>query len=93
MKGFAILPLLVVGALVSTSVIAAPQCTDAARDKWLPEATIKQQIVDSGYTIDVFKVSGNCYEIYGKDAKGQKVEIYFDPTDGRIVKQRGGGKS
>ena len=36
-----------------------------------------------------FAVTPEFYEIYGKDARGNKVEIYFDPTDGRIVKRRG----
>jgi hypothetical protein len=31
-----------------------------------------------GYKIKVFKVSGNCYEIYGWNKEGKKVEIYFD---------------
>ena len=50
---------------------------------------MKQKILAAGYTIKEFKVSGTCYEIYGKNARGNKVEIYFDPTDGRIVKRRG----
>jgi hypothetical protein len=51
---------------------------------------MKQKVLDQGYTIKVFQVSGNCYEIYGKDKAGKNVEIYFDPTDGRIVKKKGG---
>jgi hypothetical protein len=51
---------------------------------------MKARILKDGYVIDTFKVSGQCYEIHGKDAKGDQVEIYFDPTDGRIVKQRNG---
>jgi hypothetical protein len=51
---------------------------------------MKQKVLDQGYTIKVFQVTGNCYEIYGKDKAGRNVEIYFDPTDGRIVKKKGG---
>ena len=41
-----------------------------------------------GYDIAEFKVTaGNCYEIYGRNSDGQKVEIYFNPVDGSIVKQ------
>jgi hypothetical protein len=79
-----------VAALASLSATASPKCTTAPRNQWLPEATMKARILKDGYTIREFKVSGQCYEIYGKDAKGNNVEIYFDPTDGRIVKQRGG---
>lgn len=41
---------------------------------------MKQKVLKAGYTIKEFKVSGSCYEIYGKDARGNNVEIYFDPT-------------
>ena len=38
---------------------------------------------------DKFKTTkGNCYEIYGKDKAGQKVEIYYNPVDGSIVKEK-----
>lgn len=77
-------------ALVSVGAIAAPRCTDAPQSQWLPQQQMKDNLLKQGYTIDRFLVSGNCYEIYGKDKAGSKVEIYFDPTDGRIVKQRGG---
>ncbi|HEY9400187.1 MAG TPA: PepSY domain-containing protein [Luteimonas sp.] len=90
MKRLITVSLAAVAALGSLSAIAAPECTTAPRSKWMPEATMKARILKDGYVIDKFKVSGQCYEIYGKDAKGNKVEIYFDPTNGRIVKQRNG---
>jgi hypothetical protein len=31
---------------------------------------------------------GNCYEIYGKNKQGQKVEVYFNPVDGKVVKTK-----
>ena len=38
--------------------------------------------------IKTFKVSkGKCYEIYGMDKNGKKVEIYFNPTDLKKVKE------
>lgn len=74
--------------LLSVAAVAAPQCTTAPRAQWMTEAAMKQKVIDQGYTIKVFKVTGSCYEIYGKDKAGKNVEIYFDPTDGHIVKQR-----
>ena len=90
MKRIVIAPLFLAAAALSASAFAAPQCTSAPRAQWLTEAAMKQKVLDQGYTIKVFQVTGNCYEIYGKDKAGNKVEIYFDPTDGRIVKQKGG---
>ena len=90
MKRTFIAPLFLVAAALSASAIAAPQCTSAPRSQWLTEAAMKQKVVDQGYAIKVFQVTGNCYEIYGKNKAGKNVEIYFDPTDGHIVKQKGG---
>ncbi len=90
MKRIVIAPLFIAGAMLSASAFASPQCTSAPRAQWLTEAAMKQQVLDQGYTIKVFQVTGNCYEIYGKDQAGKKVEIYLDPTDGSIVKKKGG---
>ena len=90
MKRIVIAPLFLAAALLSASAFASPQCTNAPRAQWLTEAVMKQQVLDQGYTIKVFQVTGNCYEIYGKNKAGANVEIYFDPTDGHIVKQKGG---
>ena len=38
----------------------------------------KTKIAAMGYAINVFKVDGNCYEIYGHNKEGKKVEIYYD---------------
>lgn len=89
MKLLATLALAGTAALLSFGALAGPKCTDAPRDKWLPEQQMKDMILRDGYIIDKFKVSGQCYEIYGQDKDGNDVEIYFDPTDGSIVKRRG----
>ena len=88
MKTLATLVLAGTAALVSLGAVAGPKCTDAPRSKWMPEQQMKDRILKDGYKIDKFKVSGQCYEIYGQDSKGNQVEIYFDPTDGSIVKRR-----
>lgn len=76
---------------LSATAFAGPQCTDKPKSEWISENAMKQEIADEGYTIDKFKTTdGNCYEIYGKDKDGKKVEIYFSPIDGSIVKEKRG---
>jgi hypothetical protein len=66
--------------LTATGAMAGPACT-AAESQWMKEADFKTRIEGQGYTIKTFKVSkGKCYEIYGFDKAGKKVEIYFDPV-------------
>ena len=65
---------------------AATQCTTEPREKWISEADMKAKIDAAGYKPQVFKVTkGNCYEIYGRDANGKRVEVYFNPVTGEVV--------
>ncbi|HEX5488803.1 MAG TPA: PepSY domain-containing protein [Rhodanobacteraceae bacterium] len=88
MKTLVTLALTGTAAMFSLSAMAAPVCTKAPQSQWMPQQALKDRLAKQGYTIDRFLVSGTCYEIYGKDKAGKLVEIYFDPTDGHIVKQR-----
>ncbi len=56
------------------------------RKPWMPEAAMQAKVTQMGYKADVFKVSGNCYEIYGTDKEGRDVEVYFNPVTGEVVK-------
>lgn len=76
--------------LLCTAAWSAPECTAEPQAKWMPEKDMKAKITAEGYVIKRFLVSGNCYEIYGKNKQGKNVEIYFNPVTGAIVKQRVG---
>ena len=81
----------VVAALLTTTAalaFASPTCK-VPKEKWIPEATFKKSLEDQGYKIKTFKVTkGNCYEIYGTDKAGKKVEIYFDPSTGAALESK-----
>lgn len=64
------------------------QCTSEPSANWMDQQEFKNNLITQGYKIKEFKVTeGNCYEIYGNDAKGSKVEIYFNPVNGSVVKE------
>ncbi len=65
---------------------AAADCPVYPKEQWASEDTLKQTLAEEGYTIKKFKVDGNCYEIYGKNKEGKKVEFYFDTKTLAIVK-------
>jgi len=87
--------LLISGFLVLTQQAqAGADCPEVPRDQWLSEQAMQQKIVnDYKFSISKFKIDDNCYEIYGYsyDADNpthrRKVEVYFNPVDGSIVKQ------
>jgi hypothetical protein len=73
---------------LSGSALAGPTCTTEAKDKWLSESAMKAKIATLGYTYKVFKVTtGGCYEIYGQDKAGQRIEVYFHPITGALVQE------
>jgi len=66
---------------------AVTECTMEPPSAWQDAEVFQQNLTEQGYRINEFKVTeGNCYEIYGFDPEGTKVEIYFNPVDGSIVK-------
>lgn len=74
--------------LTASAAFAGPTC-NVPKDKWMKEADFKAQIEKQGYQIKTFKVSkGQCYEIYGFDKGGKKVEIYFDPATAAVLEQK-----
>lgn len=78
---------LVLLALSSSFAYAKKNCTDQSRDKWMSEDDFKKRVEADGYKIRKFKQPGTCYEIYGTDKDGKKVEIYFNPVNAEIVKK------
>lgn len=74
--------------LMSLTSVAKVECTSEPKDKWKNADAFKKEL-EATYKIKVFKVTeGNCYEIYGWNKEGKKVEIYFNPISGEKVKER-----
>ncbi len=86
------LVLFVLGVIVSlpTSLpaFAKKSCTEEPKAKWMSEEAFKKKVTESGYTIRKFKQPGTCYEIYGTNKAGKNVEVYFNPVDGTVVKEK-----
>ena len=82
---------LIIAALFATATgaaLAGPTCK-VPTDQWMKEADFKAKIEAQGYQIKTFKVSkGECYEIYGYDKAGKKVEIYYDPATAAVLETK-----
>ena len=74
--------------LVTGNAVAGPTC-NVPKEKWMNESDFKAQLTQQGYQIKTFKVSkGKCYEIYGFDKSGKKVEIYFNPETAAVLESK-----
>lgn len=82
-------PLLVsLSLLAANGVQAAADCPVHPKDSWMSLDALRARLKAEGYQIKILKVDGACYELYGRDADGSKVEIYFDTVTGKPVKSR-----
>jgi hypothetical protein len=72
----------------SSGALAKKNCTDQPKDKWMTEESFRKLIESKGYKISKFKQPGTCYEIYGMNKDGKKVEVYCNPVDGSVVKEQ-----
>jgi hypothetical protein len=68
------------------TAFAAAKCEKHPKQEWMNQDQAKAKLESEGYKIRKFKVDGNCYEIYGHDKEGKKVEIYFDTKTLDVVK-------
>lgn len=76
-------------ALLPLQALASADCPVYPKEEWASEETLKQALQEEGYKIKKFKIDGNCYEIYGRNKEGKKVEIYFDMKTLGIIKAEG----
>jgi len=81
------LPVIVALLMSSGMAYAKKSCTDQPKSQWIKEEDFKKRLEGEGYKIRKFKQPGTCYEIYGTNKDGKKVEIYFNPVDGSVVKE------
>ena len=82
MKSLLLLPII---DAISTAALAEPTC-HAPKDKWMTQTSFKQNMETQGYKIKTLKVTNGCYEIYGHDKAGKRVEMSFDPVTGVLAK-------
>ncbi|WLQ13158.1 PepSY domain-containing protein [Hahella aquimaris] len=87
MKSTSIALLAAALSLSAATAFADPTCTTEPKSAWQDQEVFKQSLLDQGYKIKKFKETDTgCYEIYGWNSQGQKVEIYFNPVNGEAVK-------
>jgi hypothetical protein len=87
LHAIALLPL----ALSVGSAVAGPRCTDEPQSKWLTPDQMRAKFTALGYKDDVKALhvsSGKCWEIYGHDKSGKKVEVYFHPITAEIMETK-----
>ena len=80
---------LLLGAAASLPALAEDaECTEAPQAQWLKPEQIKAKAEELGYTVRSVGEDDGCLEVKGFDKAGAKVEVYFDPVTGTVVKTK-----
>lgn len=72
--------LLAAACLPAAHATGLATCDSGPRSGWQPQAKLEQVLKDKGWQVRRIKEDGGCYEVYGLDEKGQRVEAYFHPV-------------
>ena len=85
MKRFALSILIATVAGIGTA--SAEGICNVPEAEWQPKESLQQKLEGEGWTIKTIKIDEGCYEVYGKDAAGKRMETYFDPKSFEVMKQ------
>lgn len=63
----------------------AERCEPIPKNEWKPQAELERKLKNEGWTISRVKIENGCYEVYGKNAAGRKMETFFHPKTLEVV--------
>ncbi|MEM5491841.1 PepSY domain-containing protein [Hoeflea sp. AS16] len=72
--------------LAPAAALASQDCPNVPRDQWMSDAAIMEKAKSLGYDVRSIKVDDGCAEAYALDKGGKRVEVYFHPGTGDVVK-------
>lgn len=74
-------------ALAATAALAVPAgatglatCDSGPQSGWQPRVALEKKLSEQKWQVRRIKVDGGCYEVYGMNGKGERVEAYFHPV-------------
>ena len=68
------------------AAFASSDCPNVPRDQWMSDAAITEKAKALGYDVRSIKVDDGCLEAYAMDKNGMRVEVYFHPGTGDVVR-------
>lgn len=85
------LRIIAAAAVLTVGIGAAPASAtgkmtcDAPKKSWKSMESLQARLVKQGWQVRKAKVDGGCYEVYGTDPKGRRVEAYFHPVSFKLL--------
>lgn len=63
----------------------AEKCEPIPKEEWKPQAELERKLANQGWKVSRVKITNGCYEVYGRDEKNGKVEVFFHPKSFELV--------
>jgi hypothetical protein len=60
-------------------------CDSVPKEEWRPQAELERMLINKGWKITRVKIANGCFEVYARDAKNDKKEIFFHPKTLQVV--------
>ena len=64
-------------------------CDSGPPSGWQSQAKLEKQLADKKWQVRRIKLDGGCYEVYGFNEKGERIEAYFHPVTLESVPTKG----
>ncbi len=72
--------------LAPAAALASQDCPDVPRDQWMSDAAVTEKAKTMGYDVRSIKAEDGCMEAYALDKDGKRVEVYFHPGTGDVLR-------
>ncbi|WP_229722505.1 PepSY domain-containing protein [Xylophilus rhododendri] len=80
MKRLLIAPALVLASAAALAQHGNIQCSpEAHKSEWRGQMELQKTLEERGWKVRQVKTYNSCYEVYGFDEKGARVEVFFHP--------------
>jgi hypothetical protein len=63
-------------------------CPAYPKSEWKPHTELHAKLIKEGWTVRRMEVTPTCYEVYGKDPQGKRIEAFFDPKTLERVEEK-----
>lgn len=67
--------------------VASPVC-NVAKNSWMSEPDFKKALERQGYLVKTIRIDNGCYEVYGLDPRGRRIQKNFDPATAKPASKR-----
>ncbi|WP_426112940.1 PepSY domain-containing protein [Massilia sp. PWRC2] len=78
-----VFPFLFVLLGAGANALAATDCSDPIAS-WKPRDALQHQVEQYGWSVQRIKVDDGCYELRGRDRKGNKIKAKYSPATLRL---------